>query len=214
MTVEDSFALHNAVLAEIRGEDSAVDIRALLASGADPHKTDSNGDTSFNVAATSAPVAGRLMTLHWLLQALEGKGGKGLNDLSGSHASTLAQYMAKWLLDDEIEAAFKKALASGMKIDVPNDSGWTPLTAAAVMGRVSAVRFFVSCYSRAALCCQTTKSYTAKYGPDCEVTYRSGLNAIEAAGERALQDEDIDETLGENIWECMDLIASAIEKKN
>jgi ankyrin repeat protein len=213
MTIEDPFTLHKAVLAEIRGEDSAALVQDLLASGADPHQTDSNGNTPFNVAAASAPVAGRLMTLHWLSQALEGRGGKGLNDLSGSHGSTLAQYMAKWLTDDELESVFKKAMEGGMKIDVANDSGWTPLTAAAVMGRVAAVRFFTTHYSREVLCCQTTKDYTAKYGPDCEVTYRAGLNALEAAGERALQDENIDEKLGESIWECMDIIAAGIEKK-
>jgi ankyrin repeat protein len=209
----EAFALHNAVLDEIRGEDSAARITALLNDGADPHQTDSNGDTPFNVAAVSAPVAGRLMTLHWLNAALEGRGDKGLNDVSGAHGSTLAQYMAKWLHDDELKGLFTRALAAGMKIDVPNTSGWTPLTAAAVMGRISAVRFFVENYSRAALCQQTTIGYTAVYSGDLQIVYRPGINALEAASERVLQDEDISEELGENIWECMDMIAEAIDRK-
>lgn len=115
--------LHKAAENEIAGKPQPARVQELLASGVDPHETDAKGNTAFNTAAVAAPVTGRLMTLRWLSDALEGRGSKGLNDPSGSHGSTLAQYIAKWLHDDEIEAAIAKGVAKGMKIDVPNKSG-------------------------------------------------------------------------------------------
>lgn len=210
----DKFALHNAVLDELRGTPNGARIQALLASGMNPHALDSNGETPFNLAAANAPVAGRVMTLHWLSQALAGKGEKGLNDPSGAHGSTLAQYMAKWLYDDEVTDAFAQAVAAGMKIDVPNKSGWTPLMAAAAMGRVAVVKALLPHYSHAALCSQATEDYTADYGgEERTVTYAAKLNAAEIAQERIFQDEGADEKLGTDLWECIELIAAAIAEK-
>ncbi len=211
---DDRFALHNAVLDEIRGTPNGARIQALLASGADPHAVDSNGDTPFNIAAANGPVSGRVMTLHWLSQALEGKGPKGLNDPSGAHGSTLAQYIAKWFYDDEVTDAFATAAKAGMKIDTPNKSGWTPLMAAAAMGRVAVVKSLLPLYSRAAVCQQATEDYTADYGgEERTVTYPAALNAAEIAQERIFQDEGADEKLGADLWACIELIAADITAK-
>lgn len=208
------FALHDAVLDELRGTPDAARIEDLLAKGADPHAPDSNGETPFNVAAANAPVAGRVMTLHWLNQALAGTGAKGLNDLSGAHESTLAQYMAKWLYDDEMDAAFTRAVAAGMRVDVPNKSGWTPLMAAAPMGRIAAVKSLIPHYSHAALCLQAFEDYRADYGGDERtVIYGAELNAAELAQERLFQDEGLDEKHGEDIWTCAELVVAAIAEK-
>jgi ankyrin repeat protein len=210
----DAFALHNAVLDEIRGAIDIAHLQALLDAGADLHACDSNGETPFNVAATNAPVSGRLMTLHWLQQALAGMGQKGLNDRSGAHESTLAQYMAKWLNDEEITDAFARVAAAGMRVDIPNKSGWTPLMAAAAMGRLVAVKALLPHYSHAALCTQASEEYTADYGGDGRiVTYRAALNAAELAQERLFQDEGADEALGEALWSCVEIIIAAIAEK-
>ncbi|MDY0008267.1 MAG: ankyrin repeat domain-containing protein [Bdellovibrionales bacterium] len=207
------FALHDAVLDELRGTPDAARIEALLAAGADAHAPDSNGDTPFNVAAANGPVAGRVMTLHWLEQALSGKG-KGMNEPSGAHESTLAQYMAKWLHDDEMDVAFARGVAAGMLVDVPNKSGWTPLMAAAAMGRISAVGALIPHYSHTALCLQAREEYRADYGGDERtVIYGADLNAAEIAQERLFQDEGLDEKQGEDIWTCAELIVAAIAEK-
>ena len=101
--------LHYCAAAEAAGKDVEDTVAMLLQAGADPHQPDAKGETSFNVAAPASPVTGRLMTNHWLSEALEGRGPKKLNDRSGSHGSTLAQYMAKWSSDDEIEKQLKDA---------------------------------------------------------------------------------------------------------
>lgn len=210
----EKFALHDAVLDEIRGTPDPARIEALLAAGADPHAPDSNGETPFNIAAASAPVSGRIMTLHWLHQALEGRGAKGLNDRSGAHESTLAQYMAKWLLDDEIESVFALAATAGLQVDTPNKSGWTPLMAAAAMGRTAAVKALLPFYSHAALCLQAREDYTADYGGEGRiVVYAAALNAAELAQERLFQDDGADEQLGEDLWACVEMIVAAIAEK-
>ncbi|MDP2206543.1 MAG: ankyrin repeat domain-containing protein [Alphaproteobacteria bacterium] len=210
----DPFALHNAVLDEMRGVADIAHLESLLAAGADLHAYDSNGETPFNVAAANAPASGRIMTLFWLHQALEGTGQKSLNDPSGAHESTLAQYMAKWLHDDEIVDAFARAVAAGMRVDTANKSGWTPLMAAAAMGRVAAVRALLPHYGHAALCIQASEEYTADYGGEGRVvTYRAALNAAELAQERLFQDEGADEEFGEALWSCVEIIVAAIAEK-
>lgn len=202
--------LFDCVKKESKGKDVAADVAAALAAGADPHAPDGTGDTAFNHAARdNAPVTGRLLTLHWLQQALDGTGAKGLNDLSGSHQSPLAQYMAKWLSDDEIAAGFEKGVAKGLIVDKPNASGWTPMTAAAAMGRVAAVNALLPYYDRDALCVQTTMEYVGVYN-GCAVVYRIGLNAPEVAQERIFQDDGASEALGVALWECADILAAAI----
>ena len=202
--------LFQAVKQECKGKDVAADVSAALAAGADPHAPDDAGETSFNHAARdNAPVTGRLLTLHWLQQALQGAGEKGLNDLSGAHQSTLAQYMAKWLEDDEMAAWFEKGIAKGLVVDQPNGAGWTPLIAAAAMGRVAAVTALVPHYSRDRLCVQTTQEYVGVYN-GCAVVYRTGLNAPEVAQERIFQDDGASEALGVALWECADILAAAI----
>lgn len=208
------YALHDLTFAEKQGEpDIASKVSALLKDGYDPHRLNGEGATVFNLAALhNANVTGRLITLHWLQQAMAGTGAKGLNDLSGSHGSSLAQYMAKWLHDDEFEAFISAGLSKGMKIDIPNASGWTPLTAAAAMGRLAVVRLLSRLYTREALCVQATEEYQAVYH-EVPVIYKKGLNAVEVAQERMFQDEAASEELGQDLWACMETIAEAIAKK-
>jgi lysyl-tRNA synthetase class 2 len=186
-------ALHYAAAAEAQGIDVTDVVEQLLEAGADPHQPDSEGNTAFNVAAPASPVAGRLMTLHWLAG-----GTKGLNDRSGSHGSTLAQYIAKWLNDDEIKAAVK---TRGLKIDLANGSGWTPLSAAAAMGRVKAVEVFAKLYSREARAVTTTEPYSAN-----GVTYKAGLDAAGIAKARLEQDRNLAPEMKNNLRKCIDIL--------
>lgn len=179
--------LHYAAAAESAGHDVEDIVNMLLQAGADPHQTNSAGDTPFNIAAANAPVTGRLLTNHWLEQALM-KRGKGLNDRSGSHGSTLAQYMAKWSRDDEIEEQLRQAVEAGMKPDVANASGWTPVTAAAAMGRVKAVEAFIWHYDFAAASIRTTEEYVATYNGQ-RVVYAAGLDAAGVAFARLASDQ-------------------------
>ncbi len=191
-------ALHHAAAAEAEGIDVAKIVAELLDAGADPHAPDRKGDTAFNIAAPSSPVAGRLMTLHWL----SGKTAKGLNETSGSHGSTLAQYIAKWSRDDEIEAHLK---TEGLKIDIQNASGWTPLHAAAAMGRAKAVEVLARFYdakSRAAL---TREEYRANYNGHT-VVYAAGLDAAGIARARLAQDKGLSPALREALQACGELL--------
>jgi len=190
--------LHYAAAAEASGKDIEDIVSLLLQSGADPHQADVKGDTPFNIAAPSSPVSGRLMTLHWLGEALAGRGAKGLNDRSGSHGSTLAQYMAKWCRDDEVEALLKEAVAAGLKPDLPNAAGWTPVTAAAAMGRAAVVEAFAWHYDYAALLVRTAEEYIASY-KGCRVVYAAGLTAAEVAYARLTQDDGLSPELRNNL---------------
>ena len=180
--------LHYCAEAEAKGVDAEDTVRLLLDAGADPHQPDAKGDTPFNIAAANSPVTGRLLTNHWLSEALEGRGTKKLNDRSGSHGSTLAQYMAKWSKDDEIERQIQDAVLKGLKVDVPNASGWTPLSAAAAMGRDVAVKAFIWHYTHDAVYTKTTESYAASYNGH-KVTYPQGITAPEIAFCRLEQDK-------------------------
>ncbi len=187
-------ALHYAAAAEAKGIDVADTVADLLAAGADPHAPDMKGDTAFNIAAPSSPVAGRLMTIHWL----SGKTAKALNETSGSHGSTLAQYIAKWSNDDEIEAHLKTA---GLKIDVQNASGWTPLHAAAAMGRARAVEVLARLYDAKARAALTTEDYKADYNGHA-VMYAAGLDAAGVVQARLNQDKGASPDLRENLQKC------------
>jgi len=182
--------LHYAAAAEAQGHDIEDTVHLLLQAGADVHTADVQGDTPFNIAAPASPVCGRLMTEHWLGLALNGQGTKGLNDRSGSHQSTLAQYMAKWSRDEDIEAQLKYAIEAGMKPDVMNGAGWTPLTAAAAMGRAAIVEAFSWHYDYAAIAARTTEEYAAQYGP-ARVVYAAGLDAAGVAHARFTQDKNL-----------------------
>lgn len=182
--------LHHAAAAESTGRDVEDIVNMLLQAGANPHQPDKKGDTPFNIAAANAPVAGRLMTIHWLDEALMMRGAKRINDRSGSHGSTLAQYMAKWLRDDEIDAQLRRAVEAGMKPDIANASGWTPLTAAAAMGRVKAVTAYMEHYDHAALSMPTTEAYTAVYNGH-QVVFPAGMTAAEIAFTRLGADKGL-----------------------
>ncbi len=191
-------ALHYAASAEAQGIDVAEVVGMLLEAGVDPHQADRNGDTAFNVAAPSSPVAGRLMTNHWLA----GKTLKGLNDRSGSHGSTLAQYIAKWSNDDEIEKQLK---TKGLKIDVLNASGWTPLSAAAAMGRARAVEVFARLYKANARKAQTTEVYKTSYNGS-PVVYAEGLDALGIAKARLAQDKGLSAEMKKNLKKCIEIL--------
>ena len=191
-------ALHYAAAAEAEGLDVGAVVETLLKAGADPHQPDQNGDTAFNIAAPSSPVTGRLMTNFWL----SGKGTRGLNESSGSHASTLAQYIAKWSHDDEIEEQLK---TKGLKIDDFNASHWTPLSAAAAMGRVKAVEVFSKLYSPAARKAQTTEPYTTSYN-GVRVMYSEGLDAAGIAKARLDQDKGLPAGMKKDLRRCIEIL--------
>jgi ankyrin repeat protein len=197
--------LHHAAAAEDGGQDVEDIVHLLLDAGADVHQPDAAGDTPFNIAAANAPVCGRLMTGHWLSAALDGRGAKGLNDTSGSHGSTLAQYMAKWTADDEIEEQLKQAVAAGMKPDVQNKSGWTPLMAACAMGRDAAVEAFLWHYRFNDVFLETREDYAAVYHGR-RVTYAAGLSAPELAFTRLRQDKAAPPELAAGLCRCIALV--------
>ena len=190
--------LHYAALAEAAGIDVAEIVATLLEVGVDPHKEDFNGDTAFNIAAPSSPVTGRLMTNYWL----SGRTTKDLNDRSGSHGSTLAQYIAKWSHDEEIEEQLR---TRRLNIEMPNAAGWTPLSAAAAMGRVKAVAAFVKLYSPEARKLQTTEAYTTSYN-GYSVTYGLMLDAAGIAKARLKQDKGLSEELRTNLQKCVEIL--------
>jgi len=128
-----------------------------------------------------------------------------LNDRSGSNGSTLAQYVAKWLRDDEIEIQVADAVAKGMKIDIPNASGWTPLSAAVAMGRVKAVQVFLRFYAPTAVKIQTTEAYSANYSGSV-VTYKTGLDACGIARARLEQDKTLSNDMKKNLQECIRIL--------
>lgn len=199
-------ALHHAARDEAEGRDITGVVERLLNMGANPHQTDLKGDTPFNIAAPASPHTGRLMTNHWFAQAIAGKGPKGLNDPSGSHASTLAQYIAKWSADDEIEDQIKQGVAHGMVIDRANASGWTPLTAAAAMGRDRAVAAFARHYSPAAVGLKTTEAYIADYRGQ-SVVYPAGITATEVASARLAQDKALSNDLRTGLSRCIEILS-------
>ncbi len=198
-------ALHYVALAEAQGRDVSGLAEILLQQGADPHIGDAKGDTPFNIAAPASPRTGRLMTNHWFNLALAGKGLKGLNDPSGSHGSTLAQYIAKWSNDDEIESQISRGVAKGMVIDRANASGWTPLTAAAAMGRAKAVEVFARHYSQSARAIKTVDPYTADYKGQ-KVTYPVGITALEVAQARLEQDKALSPELRAGLEEAIEVL--------
>jgi len=182
--------LHEIARLEAQKKISASEITqqtiALLADGADVHKLDENGETPFNIAAAASPIIGRLLTNHWLALALAGLGTKKLNDKSGSHNSTLAQYIAKWSNAQEIEKQLDDAIFKGMNIAVQNSSGWTPLHAAcAMVGRLHAVRAFFDRYSQAQRNFLTTEIYETRYSESPElIRYDVNLKAADIAKAR------------------------------
>ena len=157
----------------------------LLASGIDVHQLDENGDTAFNIAAPASPIIGRLLTNFWL----SGKSSKGINELSGSHNSSLAQYIAKWSNDEEIELQLDDGIKNGLNIAIQNGSGWTPLHAAcAMVFRLHAVRAFASRYNDLELNLKTSESYKTKYFESPEIIfYDKGLTALAVAKTRLSQ---------------------------
>jgi ankyrin repeat protein len=166
-------------------------------------------DTPFNIAAPASPIIGRLMTNHWLKLALENQGPKALNDRSGSHNSTLAQYMAKWSNADEIEAQLNAALAKKMNIAVQNASGWTPLHAACAMGRIHAVRAFSNHYTKKQLELLTTEEYSTQYAGFIEtIIYLKGLTALDIAKARLEQSKTLSANLHKDLQECVNDLAS------
>jgi hypothetical protein len=191
-------ALHFLAKAESLGEISEREIidktNNLFAQGVDLHQTDELGNTAFNIAAPSSPILGRLMTNHWLKLALSGKG-KGLNERSGSHNSSLSQYIAKWSNAEEIEEQLDTAIKGGMKIAEQNASGWTPLHAAcAMLDRLHAVRAFATRYSKKELALTTTEAYETSYAGFPEIIkYEIGLTAEDVALARLNQGKSLPE---------------------
>lgn len=182
-------ALHKIALAEAEKKLSPQKIEKLtnelLAENADIHALDKNGETPFNIAAPASPIIGRLMTNFWL----SGKSSKALDEKSGSHNSSLSQYIAKWSNAQEIDAQLDFLLAKNINIATQNASGWTPLHAAcAMVSRAHAVRAFAARYSKLQLNLKTTESYQTKYNESPEIIfYDKNLTAIELVKSRLSQ---------------------------
>lgn len=199
--------LHQVAADEAAGQDNiSKRILKLLADGADPHALNADGESAFNIAAPASPIAGQLMTRHWFDLAICGQGSKGLNDSSGSHGSTLAQYIAKWALGDEIDDMIARGVAAGMVIDRANKSGWTPLTAAAAMGRIAVVKAFGSRYNASSLSQKTTEEYRAVYN-GVPIVYAAGLDTAGVAAARLAQDGGADEELKQRLKEIVDYLS-------
>lgn len=183
-------SLHEIAKLEAQKKIFAAEIEVLvtklLEDGADIHQTDKNGDTAFNVAAPASPIIGRLLTNHWLELALKNLGTKKINEKSGSHNSTLAQYIAKWSNKDEIEKQLDCAIRKGMNIATQNSSGWTPLHAScAMVGRLHAVKAFAKRYNESQKKLRTFEAYETKYFESPEIIfYDKNLTALEIAKTR------------------------------
>jgi hypothetical protein len=201
--------LHLVAAAEAYGLDIEELPELLLEAGADPHQRvpgpRRRAETPFNIAAPNSPKTGFAMTRHWFGQALQGLGSKGLNDISGSHGSSLAQYIAKWFPDEEIEGEIKRGVAAGMRVDIPNYSGWTPLSAAAATGRLKAVQVLLSYYSGKALAIRSTEVYTATYGGR-HVTYPKHATAFDLIQARLDQDPGMKQEMRTALRRCQFVI--------
>lgn len=171
---------------KITPHEIATQTAALLNSGIDVHQLDENGETAFNIAAPASPVIGRLLTNRWLDLSLKNLGSKKINEVSGSHNSTLAQYIAKWSNADEIEQQLDAAIKAGMNIAVQNSSGWTPLHAScAMISRLHAVKAFSNRYSVLQRNLKTLESYSTKYFESPEtIIYAENLTASDIAKAR------------------------------
>ena len=227
--------LHFAALS-----DAAAVVGILLEAGADPHRINDDGKTPFNFAAQNSPGAGRRMTLHWYAQAKRGDG-LGLNAGSGNHRTPLIQYAAKWCNADtiremietehEIKETFPEEDEDGVltealeeqrvrkeRVDpfVVNDSGWSPLHAAACMpNRAQAVAVIARAYEKEPefLFLRTTQTYTATYrsskGGEAKVTYPVGSTAIDLINCRLEQDRGLTHREKESLRDARQLIGES-----
>lgn len=183
-------------------------VSALLAKGANPHQGEwpdkIKGDTPFNIAAPASPVTGRLMTIHWLESALMAQTPEQeLNRRSGSHGSTLGQYLGKWSLDEEIEDHLEKGVAAGMNPAMPNNDGWTALHAAAAMGRTKTVEALCKVYTKEQKDFLTTNTYEAPYG----VIFPKNANTAETAYARYVYPETL-HTMQQDLRDCLNVMKS------
>lgn len=205
--------LHKIAQQEAKKKISPTEIETLvtklLEAGADIHQANQKGETAFNIAAASSPVIGRLMTNHWLDLALKNLGTKKINEQSGSHNSTLAQYIAKWSNEDEIEKQLDDGIKKGMKIFVQNSSGWTPLHAAcAMVGRLHAVRAFSTRYDDSQIELTTTEAYKTKYFESAEsIFYDAGLSASDIAQARLSQAKTLPKKIKLHLQEYVNFLA-------
>ena len=197
-------------------ENNSVDVVALarkaIERGADIHRGDSDGvkgDTPFNILAPSglpdALEMGSLLTDCWFEQSVGKRGTKGVDDPSGSHQSTLTQYIAKWSRGAKVEEQLGKIKAMGVNIAKQNGSGWTGLHAAIVMGNVDAVAALSKLYDAEQLKLKTVEDYSAPYG----VTFPAGEDALAAARiriSRKSDDRGTSVSLISNIEKCIAIV--------
>ena len=192
-----AITLHKIARLEAQQKISAQQIekiaKELLAENADIHALDENSETPFNIAAPASPIIGRLMTNFWI----SGKSSKALNEKSGSHNSTLAQYIAKWSNAEEIAAQLDYLLSKNINIAAQNSSGWTPLHAACAMVlRAHAVSAFASRYTPRQLNLRTSESYQTRYAESPEIIfYDKNLTAAEITKSRLTQAKTLPEKL-------------------
>lgn len=208
-------ALHQIALLEAQQKLSPAEIeklaRDLFAQNADIHAIDKNGETPFNIAAPASPIIGRLMTNFWISQ----KSSKALDETSGSHNSTLAQYIAKWSNAKEIDAQLDFLLLKNINIAVQNASGWTPLHAACAMtSRTHAVSAFSARYASAQLNLKTSESYQTHYNESPEIIfYDKNLTAAQTTESRLAQAKTLPKKLKTELENYLIILQKAALKK-
>jgi len=202
-------ALHKIAQLEAEKNISPQEIKQLteilLAENADIHALDKNGDTPFNIAAPASPIIGRLMTNFWLSE----KSSKGLDEKSGSHNSTLSQYIAKWSNAEEIENQLDYLLKKNINIATQNASGWTPLHAACAMTfRTHAVRAFSLRYNAKELNLRTLESYQTRYAQSPEIIfYDINLTAADITKSRLAQAKTLPQKLKIELENYLQILA-------
>lgn len=208
-------ALHQIAQLEAEKKISPAEIekltRDLFTQNADIHAIDKNGETPFNIAAPASPIIGRLMTNFWLSE----KSSKALDETSGSHNSTLAQYIAKWSNAKEIDAQLDFLLSKNINITTQNGSGWTPLHAAcAMLSRTHAVSAFSARYTNAQLNLKTSESYQTRYNESPEIIfYDKNLTAAQITESRLAQAKTLPKQLKTELENYLIILQKAALKK-
>ena len=168
---EDDFgrtALHAAARAYIaRGESetgAVQKLRRILATGVDIHHKDHGGEDALAEAAGNHPSlvkvlleAGAKVSPDAVEQAVQNAVPEGLDlllkaggtldiSLAGGRTLMHAACGVPWAREETtaVIATFEKLLAGGLKLDVPDETGMTPLLLASDYGRAAAVEWLLT----------------------------------------------------------------------
>ncbi|MFH1158583.1 MAG: amidohydrolase family protein [Pseudomonadota bacterium] len=216
------FLADAATKSGVDSQKKLVDMKGLtlkaLEHGANIHMGDIDGvegDTPFNILAPSTlPTGlemGSVLTDHWLKQATNVPmlGTKGVSEPTGSHKSTLTQYIGKWSKGPKVEEQLRKVKDMGVDISKLNASGWNGLHAAIAMGNVDAVAALSKLYTKDQLKLKTVEEYVAPYG----VAFPAAADAVATAQARIDQrdkDRDTSGVLIGNINKCISIVEARL----